>query len=126
MNRRLITQVRVIFITSWSLQVAPLSAYAHDDEAYIELNVTQAQPGMSIEVCGRGFHQPDRFSHPDHVSAVYRNSASDFADAAVFVGFSTGHARRGLYGHFTSFTQDAVRRSKVKQKTTKGGDANRA
>jgi hypothetical protein len=87
MNRRLITQVRVSFITSWSLLVAPLSAYAHDDEATIEINVTQAQPGMSIEVCGRDFHQPDRFSRPDHVSTVYRNSASDFADAAVFVGF---------------------------------------
>ena len=59
MNRRLITRLLIIFITSWSLLGAPLSAYAHDDEATIELNVTQAQPGMSIAIRGSGFEPGD-------------------------------------------------------------------
>ena len=59
MNRRLITRLLIIFVTSWSLLGAPLSAYAHDDEATIELNVTQAQPGMSIAIRGSGFEPGD-------------------------------------------------------------------
>ncbi len=37
----------------------PLSVYAHEGEAHIELNVTQAQPGMNIEVHGSGFEPGD-------------------------------------------------------------------
>ncbi len=43
------------FIVSLVILSLPLSAYAHDGEAHIELSITQAQPGMTIEVRGSGF-----------------------------------------------------------------------
>jgi len=59
MNRRLITQLFIIFITSWSLLGAPFNGYAHDDEATIELNATQVKPGTSITIRGSGFEPGD-------------------------------------------------------------------
>lgn len=59
MNRKLITRLFIIFtIASLRLGV-PLSASAHGDEATIDLNVTHAQPGMTIEVRGSGFEPGD-------------------------------------------------------------------
>jgi hypothetical protein len=59
MNRRLIIALLLICMTSWSLMSMPLSADAHEDEAYIELNVTQTQPGTPIEIRGGGFQAGD-------------------------------------------------------------------
>lgn len=55
MDRRLFTRLLIIFILSWSLLGAPLGAYAHGDEAHLELNTTQAGPGATIDLRGVGF-----------------------------------------------------------------------
>jgi hypothetical protein len=47
------------FILALLILSFPLCAYAHDEEAYIELNVKQAQPGMTIEVRGHSFEPGD-------------------------------------------------------------------
>lgn len=47
------------FVVSLVILSTPLSAYAHGGDVHIELNVTQAQPGMTIEVRGSGFEPGD-------------------------------------------------------------------
>ena len=41
------------------IAAAPYSALAHDGEARIELNVTQASPGATIDLHGSGFEPDD-------------------------------------------------------------------
>ena len=52
MNRRLMTRLLIVFITSFSILGVPLGAYAHDGPPRLELSTNQVNPGAVIEVRG--------------------------------------------------------------------------